>query len=91
MRNVSLQPNCGLDSHHGFWYNQANALVDNANMVGEVGRATSPDKQDIIGGDILGSLGDKGMVGRMVVGAYMGAGLEVLSCNGGWGAYCLIR
>ena len=91
MRNVSLQPNCGLDSHHGSWYNQAIALADNANMVGEVGRATSPDKQDIIGGDILGSLGDKGTVGRMVVGAYEGAGLKVLSCNGGWAAYCLIR
>ena len=54
MRNVFLQPNCGLDSHHGSWYNQAIALADNANMVGKVGRATSPDKQDIIGGDILG-------------------------------------
>ena len=91
MRNVFLQPNCVLDSHHGSWYNQAIALVDNANMVVEMGRVTSPHKQDIIGGGILGSLRDKGTVGRMVVGAYEGAGLEVLSCNGGWAAYCLIH
>ena len=44
VRNVSLEPNFGLDSHHGSWYNQANALADNANMVVEVGRVTSPDK-----------------------------------------------
>ena len=30
-------------------------------------------------------------MGRKVVGAYEGAGLEVLSYNGGWGAYCLIH
>ena len=88
MRNVFLQLNCGLRSHHESWNNQAIAPVDSANMVVEVGMAPSQDMQDIIGVDILGSQAGMVVAGRKGAGAY-GEGLRVLSCNGDWAAYYL--